>query len=148
MAYLLDTNILIHLVRDDEMGKLAEKFIRDESEVLISVVTVGEIKAIALQRKWAKNRLQILEKLFQRFLIADIHTEEIVNCYAEIDAFSQGKHPTLPLQVSARNMGKNDIWIAATTSVYGLTLLSTDNDFAHLADDFVQLQLLKINNTF
>lgn len=30
-------------------------------------------------------------------------------------------------------MGKNDVWIAATTKVAGATLLTTDNDFDHLS---------------
>ena len=39
-------------------------------------------------------------------------------------------------------MGKNDIWIAATTSVLNATLLTTDNDFNHLQNEFIELQLI------
>jgi tRNA(fMet)-specific endonuclease VapC len=34
--------------------------------------------------------------------------------------------------MTARSMGKNDLWIAATASVLGLTLLTSDKDFHHL----------------
>jgi tRNA(fMet)-specific endonuclease VapC len=43
---------------------------------------------------------------------------------------------------SARNMGKNDLWIAATASVLDIPLMTTDNDFAHL--DPVFLKLIKL----
>lgn len=34
-------------------------------------------------------------------------------------------------------MGKNDLWIAATASVTGATLLTTDGDFDHLESAFL-----------
>jgi len=50
----------------------------------------------------------------------------IIERYAEIDAFSQNKLPKIPLGLSARNMGKNDLWIAATASILEAKLLTTD----------------------
>lgn len=35
----------------------------------------------------------------------------------------------------ARNMGKNDLWIAASAKAAGATLLTTDGDFDHLIPD-------------
>ena len=74
----------------------------------------------------------------------DINIDDIIYHYAEIDAFSQGKHPTLLLGMSARSMGKNDLWIAATASVFSLTLITTDMDFNHLHDVFIDLQSIDI----
>ena len=34
--------------------------------------------------------------------------------------------------MSARNMGKNDLWIAATALYFDMVLHTTDNDFDHL----------------
>lgn len=34
--------------------------------------------------------------------------------------------------MSSRNMGKNDLWVAATTLVTNATLITTDGDFDHL----------------
>ncbi len=65
-----------------------------------------------------------------------------IKTYAEIDAFSQGKHPTLKLRNSARNMGKNNLWIATTAAVYEATLLSTDADFTHLDSIFFYFELI------
>ncbi|MBU6120983.1 PIN domain-containing protein [Hymenobacter siberiensis] len=54
--------------------------------------------------------------------------------YARIDAYSQGKLELepLPAGISARNMGKNDLWIAATALYFGVELHTTDKDFDHL----------------
>ena len=66
----------------------------------------------------------------------------IIKRYAEIDAFSQDKLKNRPLNYSARNMGKNDLWIAATASVLNIPLMTTDNDFNHL--DKLFLKLIKV----
>jgi predicted nucleic acid-binding protein len=41
--------------------------------------------------------------------------------------------------MSARNMGKNDLWIAATASVLKAKLLTTDRDFDHLDSEFLEV---------
>lgn len=40
---------------------------------------------------------------------------------------------------------KNDIWIAATASVYKLKLFTTDKDFDHLAGEFIDLEFIDID---
>ena len=39
-------------------------------------------------------------------------------------------------------MGKNDLWLAATASVLNLTLITSDQDFNHLAPTFLSLEAL------
>ena len=65
-------------------------------------------------------------------LIIPIDSKAIVEKYAEIDAFSQGVLLERELGHSAINMGKNDLWIAATTALVNGSLITTDNDFRHL----------------
>jgi tRNA(fMet)-specific endonuclease VapC len=72
-----------------------------------------------------------MKHLFNSFPVADI-TLPITQLYAKIDAFSQGRLQETPLKSSARNMGKNDIWIAATALYLDMELHTTDNDFDHL----------------
>lgn len=81
----------------------------------------------------------------KQLIIADINSENILNRYAEIDAFSQGRLENRVSNFTARNMGKNDIWIAATASVLDAVLLTTDNDFDHLNEEF--LSVAKIDLT-
>ena len=148
MNFLLDTNILLLYLRENQrlaaqIDALPAPLAAPNTSVL-SVVTAGEIRSIAIQSQWGVARISKLLQFVQKFPIADIHVETIIQRYAEIDAFSQGRLPGRPLGTSARNMGKNDLWIAATASVLGLTLLTTDHDFHHLDGQFfdvIQLDL-------
>mgnify|MGYP005841100061 CR=1 FL=1 len=50
--YLLDTNILVHLIRNDELGKMIQAQYNLRAIItrcMISVITVGEIEKLARQ---------------------------------------------------------------------------------------------------
>lgn len=100
---------------------------------------MGEIKSIALRNHWGKRKRELLDDILHDLIIADIRSEDVIDMYAEIDAFSQGKIPDKPLNVTARNMGKNDLWIAATAYVTQARLLTTDKDFDHLDDVYIEV---------
>jgi predicted nucleic acid-binding protein len=63
-----------------------------------------------------------------------------LNAYAEIDAFSLQRHPTMKLKGSAKPMGKNDMWIAATAFATNATLLTADGKFMHLDKEFITIK--------
>ena len=69
--------------------------------------------------------------LIDRYPIADLEMN-VIPVYAQVDAFSQGKLQTAPLNDSARDMSKNNIWIAATALYLDVELHTTDNDFDYL----------------
>ncbi len=142
MNYLLDTNIALFYLRESSLSReIDAKYnpFGDGNIPLFSIVSWAEIKSIAFQNKWGNKKVQSLNKFQQEIFMVDIHNEQIVEQYVEIDAYSQAKHPHLAATHSARNMGKNDLWIAATAAVLGATLLTTDNDFLHLHDRFLQV---------
>lgn len=140
MTYTIDTNILVHLLTGSHIGKLILEIFNDEAPfIIISIVTKAEILSISTQRGWGKKKQKMLQTLFAETLIVPIDTDEIVKVYADLDSFSQGKHPSFALESSARNMGKNDLWIAATAKITGSTLLTTDNDFDHLNHTFINI---------
>ena len=146
MRFLLDTNILLHYIRKSEIAQKVDVLyapLASANEPFVSVVSIGELESIALQNKWGEKKRKQLANLLNEVLVTDIYVKQVIHAYAEIDTFSQNKHAEKPLLLSARNMGKNDLWIAATASVLGATLLTTDNDFDHL--DKVFLGLGKIN---
>lgn len=148
MRYILDTNILLHYLRASAIASkidLNYNPLSVDNEAIVSVVSVGEIKAIAKINHWGRNRLEQFELLLDELIVTDIHSEDILERYAEIDAFSHGKLLGRPLGMSSRNMGKNDLWIAATASILEATLLTTDLDFKHLHPTFLQLECIKIN---
>ncbi len=58
-----------------------------ENSPVIIVVSIGEMRPIALQNNWQKKKLKSLDALMQQFLVADINVESIIDKYAEIDDF-------------------------------------------------------------
>ena len=147
MNYIFDTNILLIYFRNKNLVRyIDEKYnpLSFQKKPVISVVSLGEIKSIALKNGWGNNQQTKLLQLTNRFLIADINTKSIINRYAELDAFSQGKLKNKPLGESSRNMGKNDLWIAATASILDIPLITTDKDFIHLANNYLKLEYIDI----
>lgn len=146
MTYLLDTNILLIYLRKSKMADTIDKQYQPliyPNIPVVSVISLGEIKSIALRNNWGKKRIDLLDRFLKQFLIADINVATIIIKYAEIDAFSQGKLTGKPLRTSSRNMGKNDLWIAATASVLSATLLTLDHDFDHLKNEFLSLETIE-----
>lgn len=148
MKYLWDTNILLNFVRQSQSFLNWDKeygFRSLDNDVYMSIVSMGEIYAIAHQRNWQKRKRQTLKEALE-FIKQPlpIATKQIVESYSRIDTFSQGKligNP-LPKGMSARNMGKNDVWIAATAHVLDLKLVTTDKDFEHLQGTYLDILTL------
>lgn len=143
MNLLFDTNVLIHLAKDHSL-KFLQLINPDNHKIFISVVTVGELKSIALQNNWGPRKLAVIEILLEEMLIVEIN-EGLIDSYAQIDAYSQHRNssfPDYPFK-TARNMGKNDLWIAATAALLGLKLITTDGDFDHLHEAFFEVQKFK-----
>ena len=148
MNYLIDTNILVIYVRDTDLTRRLEENLRlltGRNNLVISVVSIGEIKSIAKQNKWGEKRVRRLIEILSQFLIADINVEDIIESYSEIDTYSQGKLSGKATSFTSRNMGKNDLWIAATASTLNLELITTDKDFDHLNEEYLQLKRIDLS---
>lgn len=121
--YLLDTNILVHFVRADDVWtrirSLYPLFAIDPRP-LISIVTAGEIRSLALQWNWRSQKLDQMEFALDYFDKMPIDDDPLVNAYALIDAHFQRQ---------GRAFGKNDLWIAATAQALDARLLTADRDF-------------------
>ena len=146
-SYVLDTGILLGYIRGAGYASYVEnRFVVSEPPniALISVITVGEIYSLALQFNWGEDKRKKLNEIIWKIPTIDINSRQILERYAEIDAYSQGKHPSkkLPPDITARNMGKNDIWIAATGSVLKPLLLTIDHDFDHLNGVFLEVRCI------
>ncbi|MFN8345712.1 MAG: PIN domain-containing protein [Spirosomataceae bacterium] len=143
MNLLFDTNIILAVVRDASGYRLLKYLNPNEDLVYVSLVNVAEPQSIAFQNRWGYSKMQILEDFFSSVRIINI-SDLLLPTYIGIDAYSQRTHPEYgeyPFQ-TPRNMGKNDLWIAATASLLGLELITTDADFDHLHNNFVTLQRL------
>ena len=127
-GYLLDTNIVLALVRGNPFGLYLDGtygLTRSLNPFVISVVTVGEMFALVEKFKsqgqpWGPKKLKLLDDLLRQLTWVDISDPDILRAYGEIDGFTESK---------GRSMGKNDVWIAATARVTNTTLLTTDKDF-------------------
>jgi predicted nucleic acid-binding protein len=137
-AYLIDTNILVHYVRDDETGRLIRAkydLLMTETTPAYCVVSEGEIRSLAYQWGWKSGKLDSMLFFLDYFRRQPIDTPEVLAAYAVIDAHSK----RLGIK-----MGKNDLWIAAVAHVSDLHLLTTDEDFDHLDPVFLRRDLIKV----
>ncbi|MDB5006977.1 MAG: vapC 4 [Mucilaginibacter sp.] len=144
MNLLLDTNILIHLAKDPTRRLLTKIINPDNQKVFVCISSIGELKSIALQNNWGSGKSQVINTLLDEVIIVEIN-EDLADTYAEIDAFSQRRNPSYanyPFN-TPRNMGKNDLWIASTAALLGLKLVTTDADFNHLHQIFMEVYHIK-----
>ncbi|HXI90742.1 MAG TPA: type II toxin-antitoxin system VapC family toxin [Blastocatellia bacterium] len=140
--FVLDTGILVGYIRGAGYAEYVERTFQASQPpnmAVVSIISKAELYSLAIQFGWGEPKKSKLEELLRKLPLADINSELIIRRYAEIDAYSQCKDPTRPNppEMSSRNMGKNDIWIAATASVLNATLLTTDHDFDHLNKVFL-----------
>lgn len=149
MNYLLDTNILLIYSRNSDIAKKLEnqyKLFDKKNNLAVSIVTIGELDALVKKFNIGSKRQETIKDMLTDIGVLKLTNKKIIHKYGDIDTFSQGKLNTKKSKFSARNMGKNDIWIAATASVYDLTLVTTDKDFSHLAGEYINLEYIDIEN--
>ncbi len=115
MNLLLDTNILILLAKDVRRRLFNSIINPTQEKVFVSIASLSELKSIALQNNWGARKWETVNAVLEDAVIMEIN-EGLADTYAEIDAFSQRRNPSYtdyPF-ITPRNMGKNDLWIAAT----------------------------------
>jgi tRNA(fMet)-specific endonuclease VapC len=140
LRVIYDTNILLQILRSPgSMENLQARFGSEYIEEYISIVTVAEIRSLAVQFCWGDTRLCKMKELLEELPSIDINTPSVLDLYVEIDCYSKRKHATLVGDFSAIKMGKNDLWIAATASAYQCSLLTMDLDFRHLHEEFLDV---------
>lgn len=145
---LLDTCILIHIIRQSDIGKRCVEALKNfdsNANLVISVVTKAELASFAKQMNWGKNKkLDKLNQIFAQIIYTDILSNDwlLMDAYTNIDAFSKRKIPDDKgnlLKGGARKMGKNDPWIAATAYALDIPLMTADGDFDHLNGTFINV---------
>ena len=150
---VLDTNAIIHIIRQNKFGKSALTWINGLSPQpaqIISVVTKAELETFSAINKnsWGQEKLEFLHRFINGVYCIDIMNtdRELLNHYTFIQAYSQNKMPDQQGNYkggSSVNMGKNDLWIAATASLTQSTLLTMDYDFRHLEGSFLEMETLE-----
>lgn len=137
---VLDTNILVHLLRGKDAGQLIERHYRiaeRSPRAVISTVVKGELKALAYKFQWGPKNHARLDEMIAALPSVDISPRPIIDSYASLDLLSHQ---------SGFKMGKNDLWIAATTKVLGGVLLTTDGDFDHLNPTAIRVERISVES--
>ncbi|WP_028954058.1 type II toxin-antitoxin system VapC family toxin [Synechocystis sp. PCC 7509] len=115
-SYLLDTNIVIALFADEIEVKNS---LAKANEVFISSITVGELYYGAKKSARSTENLERIKNFVASITVlgCDLKT---AYCYGEVKNKLRFKGKPLP---------ENDIWIAAITLQYNLTLVTRDAHF-------------------
>jgi len=92
MNYFLDSNIILLAVRNEAFRNwLNQHYLSKGQNSIISVISIGELRSLAIRNAWGEAKWLKMREIIATFLIADIHSEDVIQRYAEIDAFSQEK---------------------------------------------------------
>lgn len=137
--YVLDTGVLLVLLRGGARGRLVDERYALRSarrRPMISIVSHGEIRVLARRNGWGEAKLAALQHALDGMVTIDINRPAIIDAYVELDLVSQA-YPG-----GARNMGKNDLWIAACARAAAATLLTTDEDFGHLGPNHLDVEII------
>lgn len=147
MNYIvLDTCSILHILRGKKIGQKINEYIEklESPVIVISAVTKAELNSIIVKSGWGMPRSKILDDFLTSVTCIDIvNTDhDLMDAYVHIDSYSQGKNIDkrgAKLVGSAKNMGKNDIWIASTAYVLNCPLVTSDRDFDHLHHNIMQI---------
>lgn len=128
-VYLLDTNIVLYLVRGGALGKhIAAMFglMNNVNRPLVSIVTHGELLLLAARNKWGTEKCAALENALDNLVTIDLNDKAVLSAYVEVQMHSR------EAAGGSRELKANDAWIVACAKAADATLLTTDLDFSHL----------------
>lgn len=134
----LDTNVLVHWVRQDATGKHLMNVYTLEQRAerpLVSTIVEGEVRGLAMCWKWGSAKLKRLDEILLELVRVDAGHPDIVGEYARLYFEDQSR---------GTNTGENDLWIAATAKATGAVLLTSDKDFGWMSPAIIRVELVAI----
>ena len=90
--YLLDTNILLHLIRGQSTGLYIDATFRlqDQANIpLVCIVSHGEIWSLAREHAWGQRKRLALEVMLDNLVTVDISPDQVVAAYVDIEDVSR-----------------------------------------------------------
>jgi len=128
--YMMDTDTCIYL-RKRRPPEVEEKFRQlKRGEVVMSMITYGELYNGAAKSREAEAALYNLERLSEHLPVQPMSTD-VATRYGEIRSF---------LEQQGNIIGGNDLWIAAHALSLGLTVITNNTD------EFSRVPGLQIEN--
>ena len=115
--FLLDTNIVIALWANDEA---VTRQLAVAGEIFIPIIVLGELYYGARKSVWSAKNIARIDEFASRssVVLSDVTTAQQ---YGEIKSALRAKGRPIP---------ENDLWIAALSLQYGLTLVTRDDHFS------------------
>lgn len=134
--FVLDTNILLHYVRQSELAQEVERelnLLSKDAIPMIASVSIGEMEGFVQRQEWGQAKINRLKKLVEKIAVIDIAAadDQLMNAYATLWNYSKNALPGDKLGKSI-GIGQNDVWIAALAHTAKAALVTTDGDFDHL----------------
>lgn len=141
-SYLLDTSVLLPLIGGNALGthiNQAFGLMASLHRQVVSIVTYAELLVLADRNKWGAEKRGALERALESLVVIPIDGMDLLQAYVTISSAdrSAARGP--------RNLGKNDLWIAATALYADLPLLTTDKDFRFLHNNPLQIMWIDPN---
>lgn len=129
--YLLDTNICIYITKHQPaiVRQHFEKHLPNRN-ILISVVTLGELRFGAEKSQNKEKALQVIDELTSMIQVIELD-EKVADHYA---------HIRKDLSVKGQIIGNNDLWLAAHARANNWVMV-TNNE-----KEFLRVAELKIEN--
>jgi len=122
LEFLLDTSVVLHATRakSSVSGAIDAQFGLSTSRFRPAICEVTVAELLAFSSGWGERRKALLRSQIEKTLVIPIAHPGVHQRWAEMSS---------ALRSTGQPIGQNDIWIAATASVAGMTLLTTDKDF-------------------
>jgi len=126
--YMLDTTVLLHWTRNSPQAKAIDTNFRLSSSAmrpLVCEVSLGEMLAFSLSRKWGTQKLRRLAELERHVVVVHISDPGVRQAYADLSTLAQSSGWSV-------FHGKNDLWVAAAAHAADAHPLTMDTDFLPL----------------
>lgn len=128
--YMMGTDTCIYL-KNHRPPSIAERFRRLQwGEVVMSVITYGELCNGALKSREVEAALNNVKRLGERLSVQPMSTE-VAETYGRIRS---------SLEKQGNIIGGNDLWIAAHGLMLGLTIITNNTE------EFCRVENLQVEN--
>ncbi len=130
----------------DFIRYMHENYPFKDNQFLLPFAVKAEGSSFVFRGRGGRKRQSYLDELFSQLVSIRYIDDKMIQAYTEIEAYTLCQHPTRPKPdgQTAHRMGKNDLWIAATTAVYAQRLITTDKDFLQLDGVFFAVDYIDI----
>ena len=128
---LLDTNVVLHLVRGKATGEALDRAygVRARPDrPLISIITIGEMMAMAKRLNWGAKKVETLKRLAGELVVVDVQNPDSP---PQVRRDRRVRRQERPRAQRQRCLDRGD-----RVSI-GAVLLTTDKDFDPLHDVFL-----------